>query len=230
MTFPDRYLPPFTEPPPFFTDDDMAKALGLTLPVAQPLAGQISLAAAAVYQVLRTYCGRSFTQAAYVEHFPREYLAVDYVRTYREQKDMLLLTETPVKEITALRVGSSSLAVDSVQLHHSLGRVFVKPGQIPADGIEVEYVGGYNPLPPDLGMVTVDLVRRQLSAMGVSLGAEAGAPIRGVSIGNLRVEYAVSLTSEATRGVASPLTEDGLKPFLFILDLYRTHRTYMSAR
>jgi hypothetical protein len=154
----------------------------------------------------------------------------------------VLLSETPVEQVSALRVGAASLDPTVCILHHALGRLHIKGGLgWPAgrEWLEVEYVGGFDPLPADLALVFVDMVRRQLSAMGASLGASAagggtatgGAPIKGVSIGNLRVEYAVQSAGadEVVKASASPLSEDGLKTFAFVLDLYRTHRTLMAA-
>jgi hypothetical protein len=97
------------------------------------------------------------------------------------------------------------------------------------DEIKVVYTGGYSPLPADLRAVVLELTRKQLGAMGVDLSALGGAggaevPIRAVSIGALRVEYAISLTASSSKGAAPAINSDLVQEFATVLDLYRSPR------
>jgi hypothetical protein len=90
----------------------------------------------------------------------------------------------------------------------------------------VKYRAGYQTIPPAIGAVVFDMTRRQLEVMGVSVnaGAAASAPVRAVSIGQLRVEYAVSLVGDAARGAQSPVLGAVLEQFKDILSLHRHPR------
>jgi hypothetical protein len=234
MTFPSRD-PDAGEPrAPFFDASEMAAALGLASVPGPPLDGQIALASAAVSRFIRDYCGRVFVRDTYTEKFPPPISCPFSFTRHVAFSPPIFLTETPIIEIRSAKVGSNSIDVGSSALHQTLGRLHLRSGAGWPAGeslLEIEYVGGYKQLPEDLMMVYIEMVRRQLGSMGANLGnaAAAAAPVRGVSIGNLRVDYAVSLTSDAVRGAASPLTEEGRKPFDYVLDLYRTHRTYSAT-
>jgi hypothetical protein len=234
MTFPSRD-PDAGEPRASFLDTaEMAAALGLAAAPTPPLEGQIALASAAVSQFIRDYCGRTFVRDTYVERFPPpESRPYTFLRN-ETFAPPIFLTETPVLEVRSAKSGSNAISVDNNALHQSIGRLHLRNGSgWPAGDawLEVEYVGGYKQLPADLLMVYIEMVRKQLGVMGANLGSAAASsvPIKGVSIGNLRVDYAVSPPSDGSSGTSSPLTKAGIEPFTSVLDLYRVFRTRMAT-
>jgi hypothetical protein len=98
----------------------------------------------------------------------------------------------------------------------------------------VNYDGGYPTLPADLRAVFLELARRQLTAMGVDLAAlggtsGAGLPVKSVSIGQLRVDYAQATGSSASAATRGPLSGETLEEFATVLDLYRHPRRVVAT-
>lgn len=240
MSFPDGYAhPPVPDAnAPLLAIADLAPLLGLTTPVAAPLAAQIGFASAAVSRMLRNYCARNLTEGTYTEDFRQpDYAPPSYEGGMPGLR--VNLTEWPVTEITAITVGAASMDVALAALNHSTGRLWLPWSTMPTNGllVTVEYTGGYDPIPGDLQGAFLDLVRRQLSAMGVDLAASGSsipavtAAIKGVTVGALRVDYAVNSQPAAAgaAGSVSPLTAAALEAYGSVLDEYRSVRKYAAT-
>jgi hypothetical protein len=238
MTFPDRTqadleAPP---PPPLMAPVDVATLLGIPTPLTPPLAGQMDMACNAVSAMVRAYCGRTFTRASYTEIWHRRdwrnwcdpyWTASLPVWRYAKQR----VIETPIIEITALLVGETTLDAAAVHMHRVLGDVYL--GEVlrawPAGDISITYEGGYDPLPPELALVFVDLVRRQLLAWGASIGG-TGPVARSVAVGALRVDLAVvSAPGDFQRSTQGALSATSLAEYAATLDRYATVRHFIST-
>lgn len=235
MMYPDGFAtdPPLNLNAPLMPIETLAPLLGLALPLNPPLDSQINFAAQAVSRLIRTYCGRFLTFGPYTEDFGHP----SHLHRCREGGRWgfkVNLTEWPVAEITALTLNGNPYTVPAT-LHHDLGRLWLpwegQPAYWPMP-LRVEYQGGWNPLPADLAGVFLDLVRRQLAAMGVDLAASgsttstATAPIKAVTVGALKVEYAVN-SQQASAGAIggnSPLGAAALEAY------GSTLQPYMSVR
>lgn len=216
------------------TLEDLAPLLGLTLPLTEPLASQVPFATEGVSRLIRQYVGRNLSEGSFTEFFGQPGFLV------RSSEGGALgvkvnLTEWPVTEITALTVNGVPRTFPPATINHSLGTLWLPwEGQplTQAVPIGVEYVGGYDPLPADVKGVFLDLVRRQLAAMGANLAAggstipAATAPIKAVTVGALKVEYAVASQPAAAgaAGGASPFTTDAVAGYASTLDEYRSVR------
>lgn len=179
------------------------------------LDSQLTMASAMVTSVIRNHTGRYLTKGTYVETFT----------DVMDQKPERYLIETPVELVVPPTNG------DVVTLlQQTTGRVLLMAG--PA--VEVTYEGGYDPMPADLLGVFFELIRQQMGAWGFdTLGTSkpSAAPMeRSVTIGSLRVEYAVSAASMAAKASSgSPLSSEALTPFAMILDHYLSYRRLVAT-
>lgn len=179
--------------------------------------------------LVRLKTGRCLRRADYVDLFhPPSVVDRHHGRVF------LSLSEFPVHTINSITVNGTALASPTSLLHRRTG--ILLPADLSwQDEIEVDYDAGYEPLPFDLQGVITDLVRRQLSSMGVSL-SNMGAPtpdtspVKSVSIGALRVEYGVSVTSASVTGTTlGAVTETVLDEYKEVLDHYRHPRMMMAS-
>jgi hypothetical protein len=236
MNLPDSSVA-VTTIPPLIETNLLAQLLGATLPLASPLDVQMTMAAAAISKLIRGYCGRTITKGAYTGTVVRSRAIHGGALVDWNGSRRMFLVETPVEKVTGIVADGRAVPLDGLALHHALGRVDLPAVIWPqgATDVSIEYVGGYDPLPPDLALLFVDLVRRQLLSMGVSptaFGAVTGtAPVREVTVGSLRVQYAVyaAESQKAVEESRSPLTSDSMSDFAHVLNQYRYHRTLMAV-
>jgi hypothetical protein len=208
---------------------DTAKSL-LGVPAKEKaLDPQIEFALEVASSLIVDYTGRRLVRAEYVETF---YPPQTFTRHGHEHGFFSLL-EFPVESVARATVNGADRLLTGMMLHRAVGLLKL-PGIGVGDTVQVDYVAGYAKLPADLAAVVLELTRRQLQAMNVDLSTVGGAaasaaPIRAVSVGQLRVEYAMSMTSEAARGVRSPVTSEVLGEFATVLDMYRSSRRILAA-
>lgn len=174
--------------------------------------------------LVRLKTGRRLRRADYVDLFH-----APSTMDRHHGRPFLSLSEFPVHTLNTLTVDGVEVSAPSALLHRRTG--ILLPADVSWEAeIEVDYDAGYEPLPYDLQGVITDLVRRQLSSMGVNLanmGAAApdSAPVKSVSIGALRVEYGVSVTSASVTGTTlGAVTETVLEEYKEVLDHYRHPR------
>lgn len=214
---------PLVDPlPPLVSLARLKELLGVP-PATVTFDAQITFAADVVSSLLRSYTGRILSRGSVLDVF------LPSVRQHQENgRVQLSLIETPLVSVTSLKRNGVSVGVANLQMHKRMALVF-PTGVAVCDKIEVEYVGGYDPIPADLLSVMLDLARRQLAAMGVDLSSvtavPSGASIKAVSVGALKVEYAASVVgTEVANATLSPLSDLVLKQYSSTLDLYRHPR------
>lgn len=235
MMFPDGYA---VEPGPAWNAslmpiETLAPLLGLTLPVAPPLDAQIAFASEAVTRMIRNYVGRMLTRDTYTEDFGHPAVPMRSSEG-REPGVRFNLTEWPVATVDSVTMNGTPRDVPAGALHHGTGALWLPwPGQpsLIHSPARIVYTGGYTPLPGDLAGVFLDLVRRQLVAMGSDLPPGATAPVKAVTVGALKVEYAVTAQAAApgAPGGLSPLTADAITAYSGTLDHYRSVRTLAAT-
>jgi hypothetical protein len=185
---------------------------------------QMEFALEVASSIITDYTGRRLIRQEYTEtFFPPQVLT-----HWGREVGFFSLLEFPVETVSSVKADGADLSLLGLRLHKSVG-LFKLPGIGTSSTIEVSYIAGYAKLPADLRAVVLEFVRRQLESMGVDLGSvggagAAGAPIRAVSVGQLRVEYAISLTAGAAKGTMSPVAGDIIEQFRAVLDLYRHPR------
>lgn len=226
--FPDSSIQaPAPDPSePLIAVDDLAALLGLTLPLGPPLDTQVVFAARAVAAAIRSYCGRQIVRGEYAERF------IGGLPVEREGEGgplywRLTLTERPVGEIVEIKSGSRLLNPELAVIHGTLGVVLVPVSLAgAASPIDVTYLGGFDPLPGDLAALYVDLCRRQLVTMGAPVTGGSGAPVKAVTVGALKIDYAVNSVDAAGAlvGGPMPLTADALAAYDPILGQYKSVR------
>lgn len=188
---------------------------------------QITFACNVVSAMLRSYTGRQLSQGEYEDTFHPEQ------RIIREGGGAFLsLMEYPVQSITDVTVNGTSAGVPT-RLHKSIG-ITVPDNVAPDDTLVVTYEAGYDPIPYDLQSIFIDLVRRQLTALGVDLSTvsatvPASAAVKAVSVGALRVDYATGGGSASSANFLSPLSDTVLDEYSETLQLYRHSRMLAST-
>jgi hypothetical protein len=224
-------------------DADLFKLLGLASP-ASPLAEQVVLAGQAVSALIRDYTGRHLTRGIFTDTIRGPHgQATMPTWNPRGRPRAIRLNEWPVVALKVI-VSSKGRALDigSFAVDREHGGLYPRAGAWPFhpdEDLLVTYEAGYQPLPANLRLVMLDLTRRALSAMGVDLAASGGtavstagaAPIKAVTVGSLKVEYAVQAAgaAEVAKAGASPLTADMLEAYAPVLDLYRGVRTLAAT-
>lgn len=198
--------PPEQAIPPLMSLDDVKTWFGIA---DTTLDTQLTLAIEAVSQSIRNYTGRYLTRGSYQENFWQ----VD------DQKPERYLQEVPVVVFDTVVNNGATL------MNRNTGRVNIVAGQM----VPVLYDGGYDPLPADLSVVFLDLVRQQMAAWGFEeLGTAKPANVpqeKAVWLGTLKVEYAVNATStQAKASGAGGISDAALAPYASVLDTYRSNR------
>lgn len=238
MSFPDSHaaqpIPDWNAP--LLPIDTLAQLLGLTLPLTPPLEAQVQFAAAAVSRMIRGYIGRCLIAGQYVEEFSQPRYA-----PCRWEGDawhlQVQLLEWPVEEIAEVSVGGTVLMPAQYRVHHSLGRLYVRWGSFPgwpgADypPIRVTYQGGFDPLPQSVAAVMVSLTRSMLAGMGAALPPVQPAPVKAVTVGALKVDYAVATVPPAggAAGTGFPLAGGALDAYGALLDEFKSHRLLVAT-
>lgn len=209
-------LEPVVDPPVTLVDLDTIKQFFGIKDTA--IDDQLMSAAAIVTAVIRTNTGRYLNKGSYVETFT----------DVNDQKPERYLVETPVINI----LPPQNVAVPEVAtlMQGRTGRVLLTAGPV----VDVIYEGGYDPLPYDLLGVFYELVRQQMGIWGFeTLGVfkpYAAPAEKSVTVGSLKVEYAVSANSLAARANSgSPLSEEALMPYEAILSSYRSYRRLVAT-
>jgi len=236
MTFPDL-SPPAPPPGPLVPVDTLAALLGLTLPLTPPLDAQVEFAAGAVSDAIRAYTGRILTRGTYSEAWPPQPETAGFGIDGRPP--LWRVTEWPIASLESAAVDAAAVDVASLRFHASLGNVWwgdpAWPGTVLWSVFALTYVGGYDPIPRDLQAVVLDLVRKQLVAMGADLGGGGGplAPgqAKAVTVGALKVDFAVPTASfsDYAATFSTPLGADALAQYSGVLDFYRSSRTLMAT-
>lgn len=208
-------FPELTAPdpvPPLMTATELRELLGLT-GATTPTDAQIEFARDVGTDVIRDHTGRLLSFGTYSDKF----LGV----VHRFQ---LVVSEFPIKTVTSITVNGSPLDLSNIEVRPHLGMFNVKFTPAFAE-VVINYDGGYSPLPANLKAVMVEFTRRQLQAMGLPTGAVTmEAPVKGVSIGNLRMDYALAPTADYMPGTLSPVVSAVNSAFTDTLDLYRHPR------
>lgn len=199
-------------PAPLFTLAEVKAYFGV---VDTALDAPLTTALNIVSAVIRSYTGRTLSKGNYTEVFTD----VSQPKTER------YLVEIPIDIITAPE------GVQGVQLmNRATGRIEMISGP----EVVIEYIGGYDPLPAELVGVGMELIRQQMAAMGydtIGTGPPATAPQeRAVTVGTLKVEYAISATSaQAKASGAGAMTFDALGPYSWILNGYMSYRKMVAT-
>ena len=221
--FPDA-TPPSTPQAPLMDLAAMKALLGVTVTTYDV---QITFACNVVSSLLRSYTGRQRSQGEYEDTFHPEQ------RIIREGGGAFLsLMEYPVQSITSVTVNGVDQGVPT-RLFKSIG-ITVPDNIAPDDQLVVLYEAGYDPIPYDLQSVFVDLVRRQLAALGVDLSSVSStvppsAAVKAVSVGALKVDYATGGGNASSANFLSPLSDTVLHEYSDILQLYRHSRMLAST-
>lgn len=233
--FPDSYA---AEPPPNLNEplmpvETLAALLGLTVPLVPPLDAQVLFASEAVTRAIRAYCGRALSAGDYVEEFlgPAPVIRGLEAATSHIKVN---LTEWPVASITEATVGGIPVDPATLVLHRSLGRLFVPLAGLqasPPSPLRVSYAGGFAPLPGDLAALYVDLCRRQLVTMGAPVSGGSAAPVKAVTVGALKIDYAINNVDAAgaLTGGPMPLTADAMAAYEPILGQYQSVRMHAAT-
>jgi hypothetical protein len=200
-------LVPAVTPGPLFTFAEVKAWFGLTESVATP---QTTAAMNAVSKAIRDYCGRYISLGSYTETF------VDVI----DEKATRHLIETPV---------SGTLPAGLLNRNTGLIRLTGGPS------VPVTYTGGYSPIPDDLKICFMALLQQQMALFGVDPFGNSkpvgGPQERAVTVGTLKVEYAVSNQSDAAGSATAvgAITEEALVPWDSVLGNYRAARKYAST-
>jgi len=202
-----------TEPlPPLFDYDTVKEWFGLTevTPDVKVLA-----AMGAVSKAIRDYTGCVLTKGEFTETFD------DVVFEY-EKDGVRYLRETPIDMLEPPTM-DNGLGAQSLEVLNA------KTGKVRLHGspqVIVNYTAGYDPIPEDLLIVYMELIRLQMAQLGESSfgNSTTVAPQeKAVWVGTLKVEYAVSPTSQATQSAtAGGISQAALAPWAGVLDNYRS--------
>jgi hypothetical protein len=222
------YLVPGEEPyDPLMSLDDI-KALMCVSSANNEYDTQITFALGVASSLIRSNTGRILTAGTFTDEFrpPHTY-------NYHHGKPYLALSEFPISSITTITVNGVDIDLTGLKMRRGTGIIF-PPSCSTSDEVDVEYEAGYTTLPHDLQSVVLDLTRKQLNAMGVDMSKVTSqnpdtTPLKSVSIGALRVEYAASVTAASVSGnPLGPLAETALDEYETILRMYR-HPRMMAA-
>jgi hypothetical protein len=194
-----------TDPiPGLVTEQETKDWFGITYPLESPMDIQLIGSIEAVSQLIRDYTGRYLSYMEFREVW----------RDIEDRNGDRFLRETPLDEITSIN--------DTIILNKATSRVLIPAGP----ETEVLYSAGYETLPASLRMVVMELIKQQMIALGYEdFGGNASGvpPEKAVTIGTLRVEYAVpgNLQTIRTSG-AGGLSVDALSPYKGVLDPLRS--------
>jgi hypothetical protein len=215
-SFPEVTLP---DPlPPLLSATQLRSLLGLGAS-DPPTDEQLTFVSEVASASIRGNIGRSLTLADYIDTF----YDID-------PSGMLSLSEYPVKDITEVDVSGVTHPGDTFRVHAKTGILYAPSSFTVGDPVVVKYEAGYATIPHDIQAVMLELSRQQLHSMGLPNGAvDINTPIRAVSIGALRVEYAVSLTASATKGAQASVLTSILKEYEATLQPYRHSRILASV-
>lgn len=196
--------------PPLF--DFAAVKDWFALPDSQPDT-KLRVSMGAVSKAIRDYTGRVLTKGEFTETF------VDVI----SEKSLRYLRETPVVVTKPARSRTGVLSTDVPLLNSQTGLVRLPAGPV----VQVTYTAGYDPVPEDLQIVFMELLRMQMAMLGAtsfgSSSMNSGPQEKAVWVGTLKVEYAVSATTEQAKASgAGGITAAALAPWSEVLDYYRT--------
>lgn len=213
-------FPELTAPdpvPPLMTATELRSLLGITDPIT-PTDAQIEFARDVGTGVIRDHTGRLLSFGPYSDRF------IGVV-----PRVQLVVSEFPIKTVTSVTVNGDALDLSNVEVRPHLGMFSLKFTPAFAE-VVINYDGGYEKVPANLQMVLLEFTRRQLQAMGLSTGAVSmEAPVKGVSIGNLRMDYAVAPTADYMPGTLSPVVTKVNSEFTDTLDRYRHPRMLVAV-
>lgn len=200
----------YTEPlPPLFDYATVKAWFGLT---ADTPTVKVTAAMGAISAAIRSYTGRILTKGSFTETF----------EDVREETVCRYLREIPMDLTTAPKVNVGLGQQDLEVFNAKSGRVKLLAGP----RVVVSYDAGYNPLPDDLQIVFMELLRLQMAQLGESPFGTSTAVTpqeKAVWVGTLKVEYAVSATSDQTQAtIAGGITSAALAPWSSVLDQYRS--------
>ena len=200
----------YTEPlPPLFDYAAVKDWFGLA--EATPTK-KVATAMGAVSKAIRDYTGCIITKGEFTEIFQD----VCDMAAYR------YLRETPVFQVPAPTM-ETGLGPQGLEVKNwRTGRVYLHSGP----SVTVVYTAGYDPVPPDLEIVYMELIRMQMAQLGEPTFGTSTTVVpqeKAVWVGTLKVEYAVSATSDATKSsTAGGISEAALAPWALVLDEYRS--------
>jgi hypothetical protein len=208
-------FPELTPPdpiPPLMSTADLRALLGLT-GATEPTDAQIEFARDVATSVIRDHTGRLLSFGSYVDKF------LGVVPRFQ-----LVTSEFPIKTVSGVTVNGSPLDLANMEIRPHLGMFNLKFSSSFSE-VVITYDGGYEKMPANLQAVILEFTRRQLQAMGLPTGAVTlDAPVKGVSIGNLRMDYAIAPTADYMPGTLSPVVTDVNSAFTDTLDRYRHPR------
>lgn len=210
--------PTDTTTPELISVADFKAAFGID-PSYTDADAQIALACEIASSLVVTYTGRRLVKNTYKDRFlvtRNDLRLCDVAAPFH-------LSEFPLYELVSITHEASAQEHDPHYVQYASGIVGVS-GIMPDAAYLVEFIGGFDPLPAVLRGALLDMTRRQLEALGVDLSSASSqlkpsqVPARAVTIGQLRVEYAISLTAISTQGATSPFLTDMLSNYESVLD------------
>lgn len=203
-----EFIPPDPLPPLF--DYAAVKEWYALTPATPELRVQTSMDA--ISKAIRDYTGRVLTKGSFEETF--EDVRGDTVCRY--------LRETPIDMTTPPKLDAGMGPVDLVVFNARSGRVQLLAGP----RVKVTYDAGYAVMPSDLCIVFMELLRLQMAQLGEDQFGNSttiSPQEKAVWVGTLKVEYAVSATTEQSKAAsAGGITAAALAPWANVLDEYRS--------
>jgi hypothetical protein len=180
---------------------------------------RVTVAMNAVSTAIRNYTGRTITKGAFTETF----------EDVREDTTCRYLLETPLDLTVPPKVDAGMGEQDLEVFNAKTGRVKIFAGP----RVRVSYSAGYDPVPDDLQIVFMELLRLQMAQLGESTFGTATTVTpqeKAVWVGTLKVEYAVSATTEQSKAAAAGgITADALAPWASVLDMYRSRTSLVAT-
>lgn len=210
-----EFIPP--DPlPPLFDYAAVKEWYGLT-PTTPEVKVQVSMDA--ISKAIRDYTGRVLTHGTFQETF--ENVAEHTICRY--------LRETPIDMTTPPKLDAGMGEVELTVFNARSGRVQLLAGP----KVKVTYDAGYSVMPGDLHIVFMELLRLQMAQLGVEQFGNSttiSPQEKAVWVGTLKVEYAVSATTEQSKAAsAGGITAAALAPWSNVLDQYRSYGTLVAT-
>jgi hypothetical protein len=199
---------PFDPLPPLVDYAAVKEWYALT-PATPELKVQVSMDA--ISAAIRDYTGRILSKGQFIETF----------ENVREDTTCRYLREIPIDMSTPPLLNAGMGDVELTVLNARSGRVQLLAGP----RVRVTYTAGYATLPSNLQIVFMELLRLQMAQLGEDQfgnSTTTSPQEKAVWVGTLKVEYAVSATSEQSKAAsAGGITAAALAPWANVLDEYR---------
>ena len=149
------------------TLEEIKEFLGITTPDDDDY---LTMARAAVIDALENYCQRKFELLADVDHWMNVEFAQDF-----------FLARYPMVSVEAVIANGSTLDAGSYKFHAGEGKLALN--RVITGDLEVQYTGGFDPVPPTINWVIYHAVRDAYGSKDVSgtAGAVKSERLDGVA-------------------------------------------------